>query len=80
MSVIVGDGFIGIDIRGSEEVLSPIGWGSVIAHLHQIIGGPYDQKWFWIVTSSGSCQESIGIADTHDEAKAACEKCIMNLD
>lgn len=80
MSVLVGDGFIGIDIKGSEEIVSPFGWGGVLAHLHQIVGGPYDKKWFWIVTSIGSCRESTGIADTHDEARAACQQCILNFE
>ncbi len=80
MSVIVRDGAVGKDIVGSEEVLSPFGWGGILAHLHQITGGPNDKKQFWIVTSTGSCRESTGIADTHDEARAASQQCILNFE
>ena len=46
MSVLYGNGFIGIDIAYDEDCISPIGWGRMLAHVHKIIGGPYDGKWF----------------------------------
>jgi len=77
MSVLYGNGFIGIDIAYDEDCISPIGWGRMLAHVHKIIGGPYDGKWFWSVLSHGSETKASGLALSQDQAKRACHRCVF---
>ena len=77
MSVLYGNGFIGIDIAYDEDCISPIGWGRMLAHVHKIIGGPYDGKWFWSVLSQGSEAKASGLALSQEQAKRACHRCVF---
>ena len=74
MSVLYGNGFIGVDIAYDEDCISPIGWGRMLAHVHKIIGGPFNGKWFWSVPSHGCEPIASGLALTQVKAKRACHR------
>jgi hypothetical protein len=74
MSVLYGNGFIGVDIAYDEDCISPIGWGRMLAHVHKIIGGPFNGKWFWSVPSHGCEPIASGLARSQVQAKRACHR------
>lgn len=77
MSVLYGNGFICFDIAYDEDCVSPIGWGRMLAHVHKIIGGPYDGKWFWSVLSYSNETKVSGLALSQDQAKRACHRFVF---